>query len=427
MRVFVYLDLTETALIHLIFISHHLLFNLSSIFKSTWTTGVYLIRLTEQSTFTQAYTIFVVRNDTHKTPDITFQLPTNTYQAYNYWGGKSLYGWGSGLNVPWGSQSGDRARKVSYDRPYARSTNDNAAFGNGAGEYLTNVQPQFPNYGLNTSASWNYNMVRWLERNGLDVSYVTNVDTHDRLHELQHKPKVFLTQGHDEYWSNAMRDTVERLRDESLVHLMFLGSNTAYFMVRMEQPIDSQSSSLVAFNSTSHPNLAPRESRVIACFKRKNADPNKHELSVPARQYRPEGELIGVEYVGDPYETDLIVKTASHWMFRNTQVVSGHVIPGLLGYEVDTAFDSKRQDRNVTILFETKVANRQKKRSGDTLLCHSTIYTTDAGVNVFGAGSMYWSWGLDDYGVVEGLRGSLLSGIVDGMTWNFLEAAGIKR
>jgi hypothetical protein len=48
-------------------------------------------------------------------------------------------------------------------------------------------------------------------------------------------------------------------------------------------------------------------------------------------------------------------------------------------------------------------------------------------VNVFGAGSMYWSWGLDDYGVFEGLRGSLLSDIIDRMTWNFLEAAGIKR
>jgi hypothetical protein len=264
-------------------------------------------------------------------------------------------------------------------------------------------------------------MVRWLEKNEIDVAYITNVDTHDRLGELP-RPKLFLTQGHDEYWSSTMRDHVEGLRDNG-THLAFLGSNTAYFMVRMED----RGGDGLTFNETMTPKLAGRESRVIACFKRKNSDPNKNELSVPARQFRPEADMVGVEYVGDPYEDDLTVKNSSHWMFDGTNVSDGHVIPGLLGYEVDSMPSAKSKDISVTPIFETRVTNRQKKRKDSTLLCHGTIYTTSNGVHVFGAGTMYWSWGLDDYGVVEGLRSSRLSDIIDKITWNFFKAAGIRK
>ena len=311
---------------------------------------------------------------------------------------------------------------VSYDRPYSRSNNAAAAFGNGAGEYLANIQPLYPNYGLNSSASWNYNMVRWLERSAVDVTYITNVDTNDRLMELP-KPKLFLTQGHDEYWSNEMRDHVESLRDNG-THLAFLGSNTAYFMVRMEP----RSSPGPIMNLSLVPNLAEDQSRVVVCYKQGGKDPVKNKLSVPARQYRPEADMVGVEYVGDPYEEDLVVKDASHWIFEGTGIFDGHVIPGLLGYEVDSMRSHTTKNNNIiTPVFETPLKNIHIMRKEPILLCHGTIYSVDSGAHVFGAGTMQWSWALDDYGVQEGLRLSRLNRVIEKVTWNLFKAAGITR
>jgi hypothetical protein len=149
----------------------------------TWTTGIYLARMTEMANGMQSYAI-VVRDDKRvEQPDVTFQLPVNTYQAYNYWAGCSLYAWGcrGADSLPWGFHgNGRNGQKVSFARPYARSNNPNATHGTGAGEYLTNIQP-IHFYPVSSSAAWNYNMVRWMERNGIDTSYISNVDVHYRL------------------------------------------------------------------------------------------------------------------------------------------------------------------------------------------------------------------------------------------------------
>ena len=54
-------------------------------------------------------------------------------------------------------------------------------------------------------------MVRWLERNGYDVSYFTGVDTDRRGGELA-EHRAFLSVGHDEYWSGQQRANVEAAR-----------------------------------------------------------------------------------------------------------------------------------------------------------------------------------------------------------------------
>ncbi|KAL3827675.1 hypothetical protein ACHAXA_000548 [Cyclostephanos tholiformis] len=373
-----------------------------------WTTGVYLARMTESGNRTQSYAIFVVRDDSRVIgPDVMFQLPVNTYQAYNYWGGKSLYGWGSGGpdSLPWGYKSRSLqtgAKKVSFDRPYARSNDPNAAFGNGAGEYLTNIQP-IHKYPI-SSASWNYNMVRWLERNGIDTSYVTNIDVHGGVDRFV-KPKLFLTQGHDEYWSWEMRDQVEGLRDQG-VSLAFLGSNTAYMQVRFEN-----ASGIGSRNA---------EPRIMVCYRRMRKEPIKNHLrTLKWREVgRPESDMIGVAYIGDPFDADLVVANSSHWVFNGTGLSNGDVLPGLLGYEVDGI--DRKSKISIDVLFETTLV-----RNNETFLCHGTIYTASSGAHVFSPGTMQWSWGLDDYGVMQNLRSSRLSRIVEVVTWNVFIAAGI--
>ncbi|MEG4807797.1 hypothetical protein QUA82_09205 [Microcoleus sp. F8-D3] len=166
-----------------------------------WISGIYLAKLTASRTRKQSYIIFVVRDDDRKS-DILFQSSVTTDQAYNNWGYKSLYRWNS---------QGKQAYKVSFNRPYAMSPNRKATYGLGAGEFITNFQPKR----RTSSAGWEYNMVRWLEKEGYDVTYSTNIDTHfnSRL-LLSHK--AFLSVGHDEYWSRDMRENIEAAREKGV-------------------------------------------------------------------------------------------------------------------------------------------------------------------------------------------------------------------
>ena len=75
-------------------------------------------------------------------------------------------------------------------------------------------------------------MVRWLERNGYDVSYFTDVDSDRNGAEiLEHQ--AFLSVGHDEYWSAGQRDNVEAARDAG-VNLAFFSGNEIYWKTRWE-------------------------------------------------------------------------------------------------------------------------------------------------------------------------------------------------
>ena len=119
-----------------------------------WLSGVYLAKLTGTSSGKQSYIIFVVRED-DRPADFLFQSSVTTFQAYNNWGGKSTY--------PSNSRDEQWARKVSFNRPYAASQHPRGASGTGAGEFLTAMSIH-PTRSLST-AGWEYNMVRWLERN----------------------------------------------------------------------------------------------------------------------------------------------------------------------------------------------------------------------------------------------------------------------
>lgn len=236
-----------------------------------------------------------------------------------------------------------------------------------------------------------------------------------------------MTQGHDEYWSWPMRDHVMAWRDEG-VHLAFLGSNTAYWQIRYEDNSDGKSS-LEADSSDS-------ESRTMVCYRRKNRDPIKTQYRTTKwRQVRPEALLVGVEYLfplGDPFDEDLVVSNSEHWMFNNTGVKKGDALPGLLGYEVDRIQKESlvpkegnhdEPVKNIVELFATPLVNRKNQ----TIISHGAFYQASSGAHVFSPGTMQWSWGLDDFGVEQGLRTSRLNSIAEIMTWNFLEAAGIQR
>jgi hypothetical protein len=203
----------------------------SFVVGADWRSGVYLAKLEESIGHYQSYVIFVVGDD-NDAADVVFQLPVNTYQAYNFWGGRQAYGWGSGDGLPWGSTAGRAAVVVSFNRPYAASTNPAASFGMGAGEFLCNVQPMSTGYPI-SSAGWDYNLVPWFEREGYHVTYITNVDSHNSS-DLFNRRRVFISGAHDEYWSWQGHANLERALTKG-TSLFFSGANAIYWQVRPEK------------------------------------------------------------------------------------------------------------------------------------------------------------------------------------------------
>ncbi|MBD2440678.1 N,N-dimethylformamidase beta subunit family domain-containing protein [Nostoc sp. FACHB-110] len=381
--------------------------------STQWASGVYLVKLTAGKSGKQSYIIFVVRDDSRPT-NILFQLSVTTYQAYNNWGGMSLYRWNS---------RGKQADKVSFNRPYAASPNLAASYGVGAGEFLTNFQPKR----RTSSAGWEYNMLRWLERSGYDVSYITDIDTHNNYLDVESsKPilllhKVFLSVGHDEYWSFNMRQNVEAARDNG-VSLGFFSSNTCYWQIRFEPSLITQELNRVI--------AAYKENAALDPFNRDNNPDNDFLVTTLWRSKpvsNPEEAMIGVMYETFQVNADIVInKSAPTWLISGTQLDDPKVslkqnhqsslkeirLQGLLGYEVDRMF---RYAPNNTI----RVAHSPYKYKGGKRYSDMTIYTADSGATVFATGSMQWSWGLDDYNAPQ-LRPALLNADAQAITQNVL-------
>ena len=378
-----------------------------------WRSGVYLAKLEESVGRRQSYVIFVVRDD-NDNADVVFELPVNTYQAYNFWGGRQAYGWGSGDGLPWGSTAGRAAVVVSFNRPYAASTNPAAAFGMGAGEFLCNVQPAHEGYPI-SSAGWDYNLVRWLEREGYYVTYVSNVDTQNSP-ELFNRRRVFISGAHDEYWSWQGRANLEQALAKG-TNLFFSGANAIYWQVRPERDGHGRADRHLAIYKEKAKELDP----VLL----DNDPSNDHLATTQWRQRpvsRPEDMLIGVAYLMDPVDGNIVVSDASHWAFANTGLVNGSELSGLLGYEVDGLLGNAPDGLRVLAASPAK----NLKNPSKIVVSNMAAYVAPSGAEVFATGSMQWSWGLDDFNAPH-LRTSRLSAAAAQITHNVLKRFGAKR
>jgi hypothetical protein len=170
---------------------------------ATAVSGIYFAKLVrEDGTAGASHVPFIVRDDDGGS-DLLFQTSDTTWQAYNQYGGNSLYVGGPGTNP-------GRAYKVSYNRPFTTR-------GTSPEDWVFNAE---------------YPMVRFLERNGYDVSYFTGVDS-DRLGAEIRDHRIFLSVGHDEYWSGGQRANVEAARDAG-VNLAFFSGNEILWKTRWE-------------------------------------------------------------------------------------------------------------------------------------------------------------------------------------------------
>lgn len=375
-----------------------------------WVSGVYLTKLHNEANGNESYIIFTVRDT--RAAEFIFQQAVTTYNAYNNWPadygtdppkrGYSSYDYNSVRGGP-----GTYARKVSFDRPYGPRTGDrsgncgnddklytSAQWGIGAGDFLTHDYDQrsFQILDCSSAAGWEYNMIRWLERMGYDVTYVTDIDTHEDPTQLL-RARAFLSVGHDEYWSTEMRTNVEMARDNG-VHLGFFGANYSYWVVRFE------------------PSATGQENRVMVAYKEYPANEPKNledpmfntpvwgltfqdhrwsEEDLAGALWGGNYEVYGPDYFGgEEANADLVIENPDHWIFRGTGLAEGDRLTKIIGYEYNT--NVYCHPDGVDIVNRTDLGYLEEGRRHQI-----TVYTAESGAIVFNAGTIQWSWGLDDY------------------------------
>lgn len=341
-----------------------------------WVSGHYLVKLTGSSG-KQSYVHFVVRDDERPTA-VVVNASVTTWQAYNNWpgqqqGGKSVYVHSSSDQV--------KAQKVSFNRPYALGDNPLSAPGVGAGEFLTNSQPSEETH----PSGWEYAFVRFIERHGQDVKYITNLDLHRDTQILNSTPLLFSV-GHDEYYSWEMRRRVTEHHNQG-GHVGVIGSNAIYWQIRME------------------PSAQGQPTRTMVVYKNRDYDPlgDSHLATVQWRVppvKMPEQNLIGVQYMEDPADPihpgDGLVLNIdqTHWLLKGTGVQKGHVLRGAIGYEADRIFGDKPD--NVELIGQAEYYNRRDKIFGTS---HMVLKTNLNHGVVLSTGTMNIINLLDSYGL----------------------------
>ncbi|MCU0261744.1 MAG: DUF4082 domain-containing protein, partial [Ilumatobacteraceae bacterium] len=331
------------------------------------TSGVYIARPTRTDTGGASHIPFIVRDDASES-DLLFQTSDTTWQSYNTYGGYNAYG----------SSGATMAEKLSYNRPF------------------TTRGAELENYLFNAE----YPMIRWLERNGYDVSYVSAVDT-ERHAALLLNHEVFLSVGHDEYWSQGRRDAVTAARDAG-VNLAFFSGNEVYWKTRWEgSPVDGQAyrTQVVYKEGSSAPSGAAEHRN---CYDNYACDPS----DVWTGQWReapgatPENSLSGqISWRLNEQSITVPGEYAPLRFWRDTDVAAlgptGTVTLayGTLGYEWDPEYPeyadwypAGRVPLSTTTA--TSFTGRPEQH-------HLNLYRAPSGALVFGAGTVQWSWGLD--------------------------------
>ncbi len=324
-----------------------------------------------------SYIPFIVRNDA-RMADVAYKTSDSTWAlAYNYYGtpaspltGKSLYGSGG----PLGS-IGTRTHAVSYHRPIVTREGISQTY------WLACEAP----------------MIRFLERNGIDMKYVASKDVDAGISVLNNT-KIAVSNGHDEYWSDGMRDTFEAYRDNG-GNLIFFSGNEVFWRTRFDGPRDT-----------------------MWCYKDTMQGPGLHVAGTPLDPIgwtgtwkdtrfpgrKPEHLLTGTDFrmngVNDyPAVFSQSGDYATHPFWRDTTLTSGNfTVNGLIGFEADEIVPTQPEgsyavlaNHNFNIDGKRADDNGQEYAGNGNLNWGVVSQRYLSGAVVVGFGTCQWSWGLD--------------------------------
>jgi hypothetical protein len=353
--------------------------------------GVYIARLVRDDNGGANQIPFVVRDDARPS-EMLLKTSDATWQAYNLYGGNNLYR--CNAFCPPGNPGGYKgAFAVSYNRPF-----DGTLPGDGGRSYLFYAE---------------YQMIRFVERNGYDVSYTSQADVAaDPAELLDHE--LLVSSGHDEYWSGSERTNFEAARDAG-VSLAFFSGNEVFWKTRWGPSTDGSATpnrTLTSYKDT-HFDGPTDPQDWTGTFR----DPR---FARPGQATTPENSLTGQLFVVNAGTSDITVpgQYRDLRLWRNTAVAqlapngSLTLAPGgsTLGYEWDLDVDNGFRPPGTFRLSSTTVSGLESFYDygtgvdRPTTQTHNlTMYRAPSDALVFGAGTVQWAWGLD---VSDGWAGS---------------------
>jgi hypothetical protein len=302
-----------------------------------WRSGYYEVVLTidVDGVMRRDHSFFVLRPPADSTNTILLQLSTNTWYAYNDFGGLNLYTGGT---------------ISSLQRPMARGYLYKPA---GAGRRVATLNPPDPD--MNTHVGylrrhhlsayagsagwpdWELPFVEWAERAGYQIDMCLNADLEDHPRLLD-RYRLLLSVGHDEYWSGPMRDTVEAFIARG-GNVAFFSGNTAFWQVRMEdRDEDGTATRMVGFKGQFKDDPVfgtDRQSELTSIW-------SDHLIG------RPENHMTGVSFSRGGYHRigkrvtsgagGYTIHRDDHWIFEGTGITYGDVLGAsatIVGYECD--------------------------------------------------------------------------------------------
>jgi hypothetical protein len=351
---------------------------------ATAVSGVYFARIyrTDGSSDENQIPFVVTDNASHS--DIVYMTSDETWQAYNDWGGYSLYT-GDATQTAHSPLNPGRAQQVSYNRPFATRFDTP----NGQDYFFAT---EFP-------------MVQFLEKNGYDVSYVSQPDVAaPGAAAMLEQHKVFINAGHSEYWDPADRANVTAARDAG-VSLAFFAGNLMWWKTRWapSQYGNEADRTLITYKeSLDSAQTDPADPPTWTGAWR---DPR---FSPPTDGGQPENALTGQLWTVNCCSYALQVPSAYSQLrfWRNTSVAglsAGQTatMPNeTLGYEWDSDVDNGFRpageiDMSMTTqnVSQRLIAPNEEFASGPASNS-LTLYRAASGALVFDTGSVQWAWGL---------------------------------
>ncbi len=311
--------------------------------EPTWRSGYYEVVLTIDvgGQLRRDHAFFVVRpRAATPTARILLVLATNTWHAYNDFGGWNLY---------------TGATTVSLERPMARGYLFKPP---GAGRRVTTVHPPDPQMATHFGylrlnhlspyagsagwPDWELPFVQWAEREGYALDVATNADLEEHPELLARDGDggypLMMSVGHDEYWSAGMRDTVERFIANG-GNVAFLSGNTAFWQVRLEDATpEGPARSMVGYKGRfkDDPCYGTDRTREVTTMW------SDHILG------RPENTMTGVSFARGGYHRigkrvtsgagAYTIHRPEHWLFDGTGIDYGDLLGAastIVGYECD--------------------------------------------------------------------------------------------
>ena len=318
---------------------------------ATWPPGTYLLKLVGVGG-EQGFVPFCVRDDASESALLVMQGVTS-WQAYNRWGGYSLYYGNRGGAMSYTQASGggtyaNRARIVSFDRPYSHD------WASGAADFVGNELP----------------VVFQVEQLGLDVSYFTDIDLHERPLVLP-RHRLLVSLGHDEYWSQAMRYYAQTALAEGL-NIAFLGANACYRQIRLEPSPLGPDRHVVCYKSAAEDPMTGKDDAVVTV--------NWDQSPVS----NPESALTGGTYQDIDADADMVVVDPTHWLLAGTGLTAGHHLPGAVRGEFDRYVPGPSSPADTDIVAHSPIPNRHGNFSD------VTWFTVSGGGGVLDTGTASW-------------------------------------